>query len=254
MKKVVLIAIPLIFVSSFTDFQINTEKENEKLGFEIAALFRAFRKTIAVNKEAINNPNNYFKEPHIKVNEITVKAKKYYKEMTGKVYPDEKQTRSGKVRYLLEKAVRQVILAISKNKQDLFWKGENSYIKKWDGKLLPARFANRVALTFNRLTSNKVRIKLTTSNKLLVNKDNAPDQWESEMIDNYLLNTRQGKTKAKFETDKRYFRYILPEFYGKNCISCHGTNRKQEGYKIHPSKIKRKLYDFAGAISVSFTI
>lgn len=238
----------------YQTFLTSDDKENEELAFQITGLFRAFRKTIAVNKDAIHNTKIYFKNPALRVKEITAQAKVFYSEMTGKKYPEDKSSKAGKVRYLLEKSVRNVIFSIGSGVSNLNWEGDNKYVSKWDGKLLPARFANRVAKQFNILTNRKFSIKLTTSHKLLVNKNNKPDTWESQIIDTHLINTSKDDFVTKSTTTKGYFRYMLPEFYGTGCIGCHGTDNGQEGYDIHPSKIKRKLNDFAGAISISFKV
>jgi len=251
--KLFIYTLSACFALSSFSYTLQTES-HEELAFQVTALFRAYRKTIATNKEAIHNTKTYFKNPAKRVTEMAIMAKTYYEEMTGKKLPEDRVSRTGKVKYLLEKAVRNVIFGVADGIYDLNWTGSNEYVRKWDGKLLPARFANRVANQFNILTNNKYRIKLTTSKQLIVNENNMPDSWESEVIDTHLLHTTKSQFKTRSIINKGFYRYILPEFYGPSCIGCHGTNEGQEGEYIHPSKLKRQLNDFAGAISISIRL
>jgi len=85
---------------------------------------------------------------------------------------------------------------------------------------------------------------------LLVNENNAPDAWESETIASLIDSNRSDSPKFKAHIGEDEYRFLLPEFYGNGCIKCHGTGEGQLGYEVHPSKIDRKLDDFAGAISI----
>ena len=225
------------------------ENDNEDLAFRITALFRAYRKCSASNKNSIHKTQEFFKSPE-KVSAMFHKqAQIHYKLMTKTCYPKDEDTQFGKVSKSLEAAVDQVFKKVAEGTYDLKWTGENEYIKKWDGKLLPARFASLIAEQFNKDTKG-INIKLTTSDKLLINKKNAPDAWELKIIGENMLNTSQKTGKPVYEQVGKQFRYLLPEYYAPACIQCHGTGSGQEGFEIHPSKFPAKVGSFAGAISV----
>ncbi|MCJ8343988.1 DUF3365 domain-containing protein [bacterium] len=230
------------------------ESSYQKLAFELTALFRAYRATITKNKKAIHKPNKFFTKKNIdkRVKIMHTQAKILYKLATKKKVNQDYMSPEGKIRKKLELAFEMVLREYAKGNVDLNWRGKNKYISKWDGKFLPARWAAIAATNFEKLTEGKVIIKLTTSNQLLVNKSNAPDAWESKVIDGKLLHTSKKRPgDSQFKDEKTQFRFLLPEYYKPGCIGCHGTTKKsQEGYAIHPSRIQRKVFDFAGAISV----
>ncbi len=230
--------------------QAKTDISYDELAHDVTALVRAFRQTIVVNPDSIHKTNEYFQEPAARLTRLTGQAKVFFKAMAQKDYPVDDASESGKIRMALENAFEKVILDVAAGKHDLKWKGKNEYVKKWDGKLLPARFAALVAEEFNVLTDGRVSIKLTTSKQLVVNESNAPDDWESEVIETALLNTNKNTGKPQSLDSPTEFRYMLPEFYAPACIQCHGTNAGQEGFDIHPSKLARSVGSFAGAISI----
>lgn len=223
------------------------------LASELTGLFRAYRATITKNKNAIHKPQTFFTEKNIdkRVKTMHAQAKILYKLATKKVLSTDYSSKDGKIRKQLEDAFESVLREYVKGNVVLNWGGENTYVNKWNGKFLPARWASLAAKNFNKLTNGKVVINLTTSNQLLVNKDNSPDEWESKVIDANLLNTTAKKPgDPQINKSDTAYRYLLPEYYKPGCIQCHGTKKGQEGYDIHPTKIQRKVFDFAGAISV----
>jgi hypothetical protein len=231
-----------------------SESEDEALALQLTGIFRAYRSTVAKKEDSIHKPSEYFTKENIdeRVSTMHKTAKIYFKVATKTEYPEADDSEKGKLRKHMENAFEQVLRDYIDGKLDLKWTGDNAYIKKWDGKMLPARFASLASAKFNKMTDGKATIKLTTTNTLLVNKDNAPDNWESEVMDKNLLNTNQSSGKAQIKTEKSVYRYLLPEFYSSSCINCHGTGDGQEGFAIHPSKIERKIDDFAGGISIQF--
>lgn len=230
--------------------QAKTDISYNDLAHDVTALVRGFRKTIVANPDSIHKTDEYFQQPAERLARLTGQARVFFRVMAKKEYPEDDTSEAGKIRKAREDAFEKVILDVSAGKHDLQWKGENEYVKKWDGKLLPARFAALVANEFNTGTNQQVTIKLTTSEQLLVNKNNAPDDWESEVIDSVLLHTNKITAKPQSLDTPSEFRYLLPEFYAPAYIQCHGTNEGQEGFDIHPTKLARSVGNFAGAISI----
>ena len=240
----------LVCCGANLSLQAKTDGGYDELAHDVTALVRAFRKTIVSNPDSIHKTSEYFQEPAARLTRLTGQAKVFFRAMAKKDYPEDDASESGKIRMALEKAFEKVILDVAAGKHDLKWKGKNEYVKKWDGKLLPARFAALVAEEFNVLTDGRVSIKLTTSKQLVVNENNAPDDWESEIIDSTLLNTNANTGKPQSLDSPTEFRYMLPEFYAPACIQCHGTSDGQEGFDIHPSKLARSVGNYAGSISI----
>ena len=232
----------------YTPAQALEKGTNKDIAFNLTALFRAYRKTVSVKKDAIHKPSVYFADVDEKLKKMHKYAKQNYRLMTRTKLKTTGVEREMTLK--LEQAVEKVIRAAAAGSLDLNWHGANDYVKKWDGKLLPARFAAAMAKEFNKSMKGKAVIKLTTSDKLLVNIENKPDAWENNIINTMLLNSTSKTGKPYSEMVGTKFRYILPEFYAPSCIGCHGTAAGQEGYKIHPSRIERTTKDFAGAISV----
>ena len=249
MKKISALFLILFFVQ-FTALNSLASQELEKQALSVTSLFRALRATIAKNKDAIHDVDNYFKDYKARTKSLLSQAESLYAKFSGhKLSDDLKSPIGGSLKNMI-RAYKEVIKEVAAKKHSLRWEGENSYIRKWDGKLLPARFGNLLAQKYN-MTDSKVQIKLTTSKRLLVNPKNAPDAWESEVIEQSLImaNSKTGKPVKK-DFGYRY-RYILPEFYLPACIGCHGTGKGQEGTKIHPTRLKRDVGSFAGGISVT---
>ena len=106
---------------------------------------------------------------------------------------------------------------------------------------LPAIFARLVTEKFGANTGGKATLKLTAPKKLVRNRANRPDKWEHNVIEKQFKSA--GYPKGKHVTEdttfkgKDAFRLILPEYYGKSCLGCHGkpkgerdiTGGKKEG-------------------------
>lgn len=227
---------------------------NKEIASELSNIFKACRAVVAKNPQYIHEPQTTITEATIE--DVVAKMKRdvkvFYKGFTKKPYPEEIESIVGTYRKQMEASFEKTLRDYVAGTIDLKWTGENEYVKKWDGKLLPARFAAQSAANFSKLTGGKVTVKLTTSNQLVVNTDNKPDAWESEVIEQNLLMTTFKKPGApQIKDDAESYRYMLPEYYLAGCITCHGTDEGQEGYSIHPTKLDRSLFQFAGGISIT---
>ncbi len=242
MKAFVLASLALVLLpipSAAADSQ-------EESAQQVAALFRSFRKAIVMNPPSIHEPGSFFSNPQNRMM-INAQAKSFYRAFLGSPYPEG----SGGLHGKMEEALETVMERVAGGGDALQWAGSNDYVKKWDGKLLPARFAGMLAGEFNRRTEGSATIKLTTAPGLLVNESNAPDGWETGVISTKMVDSNTANQQTYSETVDGVFRLMLGEYYGQGCIGCHGTGPGQEGPSIHPSDMARKMGDFAGAISIS---
>lgn len=112
----------------------------------------------------------------------------------------------------------------------------------------PAHFGTQTAKVFSDKTS--IYMKQTTTDELLRNPTNKADAFESGMMKKFgdSAYPRQGD-KIASETTGGDVRVMLPLFYGKGCMGCHGGPKGEmdvSGYK----KEGAKEGDLGGAISV----
>jgi len=108
----------------------------------------------------------------------------------------------------------------------------------------PAHFGTQAASAFS--AKSGVYLKQTTTDGLLRNPNNKADDYEAAVLKKFADASypRQGD-KIFGEED----RVLLPLFYGKGCLSCHGEPKGEmdiSGYK----KEGAKEGDLGGAISV----
>jgi len=177
---------------------------------------------------------------------LSAQAKSFYRASVGASHLSD-----GNLNQSIQEAVEAVMDRVAQGGSALIWSGKNDYVNKWNGKLLPARFAAMLASEFNAITNGAATIKLTTSPDLLVNTNNAPDDWEKRIIETKMVNSNTASLQKHAETVDGAFRLMLGEYYGQGCVGCHGTGPGQEGPSIHPGEIPRGMGDFAGAISIS---
>jgi hypothetical protein len=114
----------------------------------------------------------------------------------------------------------------------------------------PAHYGTQAAAQFTE--NSGVYLKQTTTDALLRNPKNKADDYEAEALKKFADPSypRQGeKTISETTADGKAVRLLLPLFYGKACLSCHGEPKGQpdiSGYK----KEGAKEGDLGGAISV----
>jgi general secretion pathway protein A len=114
----------------------------------------------------------------------------------------------------------------------------------------PAHYGTQAAAQFTE--NSGVYLKQTTMDALLRNPKNKADDYEAEALKKFADASypRQGeKTISETTADGRFVRLLLPLFYGKACLSCHGEPKGEpdiSGYK----KEGAKEGDLGGAISV----
>jgi hypothetical protein len=114
----------------------------------------------------------------------------------------------------------------------------------------PAHFGTQAATEFSAKTG--IYLKQTTTDPLLRNPKNKADDFETGML-NKLADAsypRQGdKILSETVEGEKAVRVLLPLFYGKGCLGCHGEPKGEmdiSGYK----KEGAKEGDLGGAISV----
>lgn len=117
---------------------------------------------------------------------------------------------------------------------------------------LPAIFAKQMGDGFNKNSAGKAYIKLTAPKNYVRNRANRPDKWEANVIETMFKSPGYEKNKVHIENAKHKgkdaFRLILPEYYKKACLNCHGEPKGEKDI-TGGKKEGGKLGELGGAIS-----
>ncbi|WP_447974264.1 Tll0287-like domain-containing protein [Nitrospira sp. Kam-Ns4a] len=118
----------------------------------------------------------------------------------------------------------------------------------------PAHFGTQAAAAFSAKTG--IYLKQTTTDNLLRNPKNKADEFEAGLLKKFADPSypRQGdKILSETVEGGKAVRVLLPLFYGKGCLGCHGEPKGEtdiSGYK----KEGAKEGDLGGAISVKLPV
>lgn len=217
-------------------------KEKREIALEITQLFRSARAVISKHQKEINDPN--IGDKNLPPEKVIEEAKENYRRDARK---DFRLADGTTLKGLGQLAMLNAINEVMKNAQPLI----NERGRDYKG-FLPAVFARLVADRFNRLMKKRAFIKLTAPNKYIRNRSNQPDRWESSVIENKFKKTKSGGQNPFVEEtlhrSRPAFRLIIPEYYNKTCLSCHGGNRNERDI-TGARKEGGKLGELGGAIS-----
>jgi general secretion pathway protein A len=118
--------------------------------------------------------------------------------------------------------------------------------------LIPATFGTETGGRFQ--TWSGVYLKQTAPEHLVRNPKNKPDAFEAaemkKMGEPSFPREGEQVVSAIVEEGKS-MRVLLPLFYGKNCLSCHGAPKGERDVTGYPREGAREG-DLGGAISVKF--
>ena len=119
--------------------------------------------------------------------------------------------------------------------------------------LIPATFGTETAKRFQNWS--KVYLKQTAPDHLLRNPKNKADGYEAEVMRSFSGKVAEADKTIISKTleEEQSVRVMLPLYYKKNCLICHGGpkgERDVSGYK----KEGGRLGELAGAISVKLPL
>jgi Protein of unknown function (DUF3365) len=235
-RIIALAALALSFVAAVPSQAAN----DQSLAVDLVAFLRAGQSVIAANQAKINDPA--LGDKGLTPAFVLEQTKAAYKEKTGRDI-DEKDP--------FIKIEIRAILDVMNDAQPVI----NEKGKAFKG-FIPAVFATHVTQKFNAdpAAQGKISLKMTAPAEIVRNRKNRPDEWESKVIEAHFKSPAYDKTTPYSETTdmngEQVYRYIIPVYYGENCMSCHGmpkgeidiTGSKKEGLKVG---------DLGGAFSVS---
>jgi hypothetical protein len=219
-----------------------SNEDKVAIGTEITTIYRAARGVVAKSQKLINDASKGDKG--LSADVVIAKTKENYKKATGN---DFAMADAGSLKGQTQTALLDAIKDVMNNAQALI----NEKGKGLKG-FLPAIFAKQMGDGFNKNIGGKAYIKLTAPKSYVRNRANRPDKWEADVIENKFKSASYEKNKV-FTADAKHkgkgaFRLILPEYYKKACLNCHGEPKGEKDI-TGGKKEGGKLGELGGAIS-----
>ena len=212
----------------------------------LATLLDAGRVTVGLNQALINDPSIGHKDftPEVFKKQMVVL---YQKRMGIDLHDLEDADIPAQAKPLLARLVEESQKTVASYQTVLNLKGI-----KYKG-LIPATFGTETAKRFQNWS--KVYLKQTAPDRFLRNPKNKADAFEREMMETFAASLPGDRNEAFGKTieEEKSVRVMLPLYYEKACLSCHGGpkgERDVTGY----SKEGGKEGELAGAISVKIPL
>jgi hypothetical protein len=237
-----LVSVMLSFFFFIPSVVALSSDEKAAIGTEITTIYRAARGVIAKSQKHINDAS--IGDKGLSADAVIAKTKENYKKATGN---DFAMADAGSLKGETQAALINSIKEVMENAQALI----NEKGKGLKG-FLPAIFAKQMGDGFNKNSKGKAYIKLTAPKQYVRNRANRPDKWEADVIENKFKSAGYEKNKV-FTADAKHkgkdaFRLILPEYYKKACLNCHGEPKGEKDI-TGGKKEGGKLGELGGAIS-----
>jgi hypothetical protein len=218
--------------------------DDAAIATSLADMLRAGRQVISNNHGLINDPN--LGDKGLTGQAVLQQAVEIYKKATG-IDPSgiDPASRFGR---LVHAQMDAIVETIDANQATINAKGVGFKA------FIPAVFARLVNESFESHAKNEAKVKVTAPEQLVRNRKSRPDQWESEVIRNKLLQADWPRGQAyAAEVDlkgRSAYRMMMPEYYANSCLSCHGSPKGQTDITGYP-KEGGKEGDLGAIISVT---
>lgn len=210
----------------------------------LASLLRSARSVIASNQDLINDPKG--RDKGLTGDHVLKLASEAYLEANGTApLHDGQDAKEARLIAAQMEAIRIVMTDNQPtiNADGLGFKG-----------FVPAVFGRLVNESFAGLVGTEARVKVTAPHDLVRNRKALPDDWETKVIESYLMSPDwpKGQVFAELgELDgKPAYRVLVPEYYGPGCLACHGEPAGEIDVTGYPKEGGREG-DLGGVISIS---
>jgi len=218
--------------------------DDANIAKSLADMLRAARQVISSNQARINDPN--LGDKGLTGQVVLQQAIDIYKKTTGTDPASlDPTSRLGR---LMHAQMDAIVEATDANQATINAKGVGFKA------FIPAVFARLVNESFESHARSEAQIKVTAPEQLVRNRKSRPDQWESEVIRDKLLqgNWPRGQAyAAEVDTKGRpAYRMMMPEYYAGSCLSCHGSPKGETDITGYP-KEGGKEGDLGAIISVT---
>lgn len=240
-RRRLLPALGVFLISMVGPLSVFAADDAVETGRLLAILLDAGRSAVAANQPLINDATKSDKgfTPDVFAQQLAEKFK-------GRTGVDLGNLKGGNVPERAQKLLPELVAAAKQtvadnqatiNKSGVGYKG-----------FTPAHFGTQAAAGFSAKTG--IYLKQTTTDGLLRNPKNKADEFEAAMMKKLgdPGHPRQGD-KIMNEAVGGEMRVMLPLYYGKGCMGCHGEPKGEtdvSGYK----KEGAKEGDLGGAVSV----
>ncbi|MBS0169975.1 MAG: DUF3365 domain-containing protein [Nitrospira sp.] len=220
----------------------NTESDLSETARLLAILLDSGRVAIGHNQALINDPSQAHTAftPELFAAQTTA----IFKERTGHNVDDLPNANVP----TLAKRLLERLMVESKKTVESYQPVLNMKGLKYKG-LIPATFGTETAARFQKWSG--VYVKQTAPEHLIRNANNKPDLFEAEQMKELSGASFQGNREtivSKVDAGNSV-RVLVPLFYDKNCLSCHGEPKGERDISGY-SKEGGKEGDLGGAISV----
>ena len=220
----------------------NTESDLSETGRLLAILLDSGRVAIGRNQTLINDPSNA--QTAFTPELFAAQATAIFKERTGHNLDD---LPNANVPTLAKRLLKRLMME-SKKTVESYQPVLNMKGLKYKG-LIPATFGTETATRFQKWSG--VYLKQTAPEHLVRNANNKPDSFEAEhMKELSEASSQRNKETVISKVDGgNSVRVLLPLFYEKNCLSCHGEPKGERDISGY-SKEGGREGELGGAISV----
>ncbi len=238
--KAVAIAVGLGLAAS----QMSAASESDtEIANRLADMLRAGRNVVSASQSLINDPA--VGDKGITGEKLVQDAERIYAERTGS--PLLSGDLSERDRRLLDAQIQAMRKIVDAHQDDINRPGVG-----FKG-FIPAVFARLANEEFETLAGTEARLRVTAPDGLVRNRKARPDPWERNIIDGKLQAadwpTGQPYSEMTEYEGRPAFRMLLPEYYGKSCLSCHGEPKGETDLTGYP-KEGGKAGDLGGVISI----
>jgi uncharacterized protein DUF3365 len=194
-----------------------TADDDTQIAKSLATMLRAGRTVISRNQDRINDPNVGDKGLDGKM--VLAEAGKLFQQATeidpSAIHPSSLQ---GKLIRMQMDSIAEVMDVHQEtiNRQGVGFKG-----------FIPAVFGRLVNEAFGRRAAGIADMKVTAPPMLIRNPKVRPDEWELEAIQTRLMASSWPKDQSyaaiTVKDGVQAQRTLFPEYYGRSCLSCHGS-------------------------------
>ena len=236
----------LLFFSSIvcsTAQDLDEARETARL---VAILFDSGRVAVGLNQPLINDSSKGFKDftPEVFATQMLA----LFEQRTGINLSSPNAEIPASARLLLDRLVEESKKTIASyqpsiNIEGLVYKG-----------LIPATFGTETAARFEK--SSGVYLRQIAPENLLRNKKNQPDDYEASVLKALAQQASRANDSAfsaNVMEDGKLLRVILPLYYGKACLECHGEPKGKRDITGYPKEGAHEG-DLGGAISVKLLL
>lgn len=213
----------------------------------LAVLLDSGRVTVGMNQELINDPSKGYKgfTPEVFENQVIA----VFKQRTGvDLATIDRATVPDVAKLLLSRLLEESKKTIASYQTVINLAG-----LKYKG-LIPATFGTETAHRFENWSG--VYLKQTAPERLLRNPKNKPDAYEAVVLQRFAASGYASENNSVFSEiveEGRTVRLMLPLYYGKACLSCHGEPKGERYITGYPRE-GGKEGELGGAISVKLPI